>query len=60
MTERWVEIFKCVMFVRNRPVVDDSQIGDVKQEGEEELRKKREREKKKKLGRHVIWAVGVA
>ena len=32
---------------------------DVKQEGEEELRKKREK-KKRKLGQRVIWAVGVA
>ena len=37
-------------------VVSGSQISDVEQEGEEELRKKRK--KKQKLGQCVIWAVG--
>ena len=47
MREEWVEIFKCVMSMRNGLVVDDGQIGDVKQEGEDELRKKRRKKKKK-------------
>ena len=42
----WAEIFKCVMFVRSGLVIGDGQIGDVEQEGEEELRKKK---KKKNL-----------
>ena len=49
MRKGWVEIFKCVMSVRSRLVVGDGQIDDVEQEGEEALRKKREREKKKSL-----------
>ena len=48
MREGWAEIFKWVMSVRSRLVFGDSQIDDVEQEGEEALRKKRERERKKK------------
>ena len=50
MKEGGAEIFKCVMSVRSGLVVDDGQIGDVEQEGEEELRKKKEREKKSLAG----------
>ena len=55
MREGWAGIFKCVMPVRSGLVVNDGQIGDGQQKGEEALRKKRE---KKKFGRRVIWAVG--
>ena len=46
MREGWFEIFKCVMSVRSGLVVDDSQISDVEQEGEDELRKKSGKKKK--------------
>ena len=59
MREGWVENFKCVMAVRSGLVVNDSQVSNVEQEGEDELRKKRGK-KKKKLGQCVIWAVGAA
>ena len=48
MREGWAEIFKWVMSVRSRLVFGDSQIDDVEQEGEEALRKKRERDREKK------------
>ena len=45
MREGWAGIFKCVMPVRSGLVVDDGQIGDGQQKGEEVLRKKREKKK---------------
>ena len=45
MREGWAGIFKCVMPVRSGLVVNDGQIGDGQQKGEEALRKKREKKK---------------
>ena len=45
MREGWAGIFKCVMPVRSGLVVNDGQIGNGQQKGEEALRKKREKKK---------------